>query len=95
VSKTYSGARPDANASNANKIHRLATMILLSLLMDGSKDLLGFDFLAFGALSPNRGVDSVSLAGVGSFSASHLRLREQAKANLMRPIAAYAKKIIR
>jgi hypothetical protein len=73
----------------------LNTMTLLSLLMDGSNDMLGFDFLAFGPLPPNRGAVSVSRSGVTSFSASHFRLREQAKPNLMRPITAYAKKIIR
>jgi hypothetical protein len=70
-------------------------MILLSLLMDGSNDLLGFDFLAFGLLSPSKGAVSVSPVGVTFFSASQLRLREQAKINLIRPITAYAKKIVR
>ena len=69
-------------------------MTLLSLLMDGSNDLLGFDFLAFGQLSPSKGAVSVSPAGV-TFSASQFRLREQAKRNLIRPITAYAKKTVR
>lgn len=69
-------------------------MILLSLLMDGSNDMLGFDFLGFAPLPPNKGVVSESRAGA-TFSASQFRLREQANANLMRPITAYAKKMIR
>jgi hypothetical protein len=70
-------------------------MILLSLLMDGSNDLLGFDSLAFGLLSPSKGAVSASVAGVTFLSASQFRLREQAKRNLIRPITAYAKKIAR
>src|SRR3989440_11069200 len=93
--KTYNGARPEAKASNANKMQRFRTMTLLSLLMDGSNDLLGFDFLAFGLLSPSKGAVSVSPAGVAFFSASQFWLREQAKRNLIRPITAYAKKIVR
>ena len=95
LAETYSGARPDANESNANSMHRLSTMILLSLLMDGSNDVLGFDLLAFASLSPSRGAVSVSSSGVTLFSASHFRLREMARPNLMRPITAYAKKIMR
>jgi hypothetical protein len=63
-------------------------MTLLSLLMDGSNDLLSFDFLAFGLSSPSKGVVSVSPAGVTFLSASQFRLREQAKRNLIRPITA-------
>lgn len=35
---TYSGARPDANASRANKMHKLTTIIRLSALITGSND---------------------------------------------------------
>jgi hypothetical protein len=76
-------------------MQRFRTMTLLSLLMDGSNDLLGFDFLVFGLLSPSKGAVSVSPAGMAFFSASQFRLREQAKRNLIRPITAYAKKIVR
>jgi hypothetical protein len=86
--KTYSGARPDAKASNANRMHRLSTIILLSGLMEGSSDRLGFDFLGLAPLPPKRGVVSESRSGAAFFSASQFLLREMAKQNLMSPITA-------
>lgn len=93
--KTYSGARPDAKASNANRRHRLNTIILLSGLMEGSSDMQGFDFLGFVPLPPKRGVVSESRSGATFFSASHFWLREMARTNLISPITAYAKKMTR
>ena len=87
--KTYSGARPDANASNANKTQRLNTMTLLSALISGSQDL-NFDF--FGSMSsapsPSRGAVSGSAAGTDFSSSSHFLLSAKARKNLIIPKTA-------